>query len=388
MTNFAFSLVQTRLLVQQRHQSFSHSIRCRRRPQPAPQATPPSISNRIHSIFQVESFSFQTDLRFDVISLFVSASTLSQQQQTSNKIKVNNSSPSSGLLSSASVTPGAGSQPPNFAAAVVQQVNGHVPSLSDLPANGLGHNTNNFNSRSEPASADGLPSLKSMAQDALSPEQQEQLKVNSKQQQQHQLLPQHLFPKESRLVSNSSLGVSTNTNGGGPSSNTGSPSSNSNQASNSSPSSSANCTEAQIPPLLGVAPLGPVPHNKETRFQYQMLEAAFHHMPHPSDSERLRPYLPRNPCTTPPHYPQLPPPGADNIEFFQRLSTETLFFIFYYMEGTKAQYLAAKALKKQSWRFHTKYMMWFQRHEEPKIINDEFEQVSPYPMEWPGHAYV
>ena len=60
---------------------------------------------------------------------------------------------------------------------------------------------------------------------------------------------------------------------------------------------------------------------------------------------------------------------------FQRLSTETLFFIFYYMEGTKAQYLAAKALKKQSWRFHTKYMMWFQRHEEPKMINDEYEQV-------------
>ena len=61
--------------------------------------------------------------------------------------------------------------------------------------------------------------------------------------------------------------------------------------------------------------------------------------------------------------------------FYFRLSTETLFFIFYYMEGTKAQYLAAKALKKQSWRFHTKYMMWFQRHEEPKIINDEYEQV-------------
>jgi CCR4-NOT transcription complex subunit 3 len=47
------------------------------------------------------------------------------------------------------------------------------------------------------------------------------------------------------------------------------------------------------------------------------------------------------------------------------------------MEGTKAQYLAARALKKQSWRFHTKYMMWFQRHEEPKIINDEYEQVRP-----------
>lgn len=46
------------------------------------------------------------------------------------------------------------------------------------------------------------------------------------------------------------------------------------------------------------------------------------------------------------------------------------------MEGSKAQYLAAKALKKQSWRFHTKYMMWFQRHEEPKLINEEYEQVN------------
>lgn len=45
------------------------------------------------------------------------------------------------------------------------------------------------------------------------------------------------------------------------------------------------------------------------------------------------------------------------------------------LQGTKAQYLAAKALKKQSWRFHTKYMMWFQRHEEPKTITEDFEQV-------------
>lgn len=51
-------------------------------------------------------------------------------------------------------------------------------------------------------------------------------------------------------------------------------------------------------------------------------------------------------------------------------------FFFSSLQGTKAQYLAAKALKKQSWRFHTKYMMWFQRHEEPKTITDEFEQVS------------
>lgn len=131
--------------------------------------------------------------------------------------------------------------------------------------------------------------------------------------------------------------------------------------------------EAHIPPLLGVAPLGSAPLSKECYYHLHMLEAASMHMAHPSDSERLRPYTPRNPCHVPSFYPQSLP-HCDTIEFFQRLPTEALFFVFYYMEGTKAQYLAAKALKKQSWRFHTKYMMWFQRHEEPKTITDEYEQ--------------
>uniref|UniRef100_A0AAR2IZD8 CCR4-NOT transcription complex subunit 3 n=1 Tax=Pygocentrus nattereri TaxID=42514 RepID=A0AAR2IZD8_PYGNA len=133
-------------------------------------------------------------------------------------------------------------------------------------------------------------------------------------------------------------------------------------------------SEVNIPPSLGVCPLGPVPLSKEQLYQQAMQESAWTHMPHPSDSERIRQYLMRNPCPTLPFHHQVPPPHSDSVEFYQRLSTETLFFIFYYLEGTKAQYLAAKALKKQSWRFHTKYMMWFQRHEEPKTITDEFEQ--------------
>uniref|UniRef100_A0A8C9XSC2 CCR4-NOT transcription complex subunit 3 n=1 Tax=Sander lucioperca TaxID=283035 RepID=A0A8C9XSC2_SANLU len=133
-------------------------------------------------------------------------------------------------------------------------------------------------------------------------------------------------------------------------------------------------SEVSIPPSLGVCPLGPVPLSKDQLYQQAMEEAAWTHMPHPSDSERIRQYLMRNPCPTLPFHHQVPPPHSDTVEFYQRLSTETLFFIFYYLEGTKAQYLAAKALKKQSWRFHTKYMMWFQRHEEPKTITDEFEQ--------------
>uniref|UniRef100_A0A8C2GQF7 CCR4-NOT transcription complex subunit 3 n=1 Tax=Cyprinus carpio TaxID=7962 RepID=A0A8C2GQF7_CYPCA len=133
-------------------------------------------------------------------------------------------------------------------------------------------------------------------------------------------------------------------------------------------------SEVNLPPSLGACPLGPTPLSKEQLYQQAMEEAAWTHMPHPSDSERIRQYLMRNPCPTPPFHHQMPPHHSDSIEFYQRLSTETLFFIFYYLEGTKAQYLSAKALKKQSWRFHTKYMMWFQRHEEPKTITDEFEQ--------------
>ena len=143
----------------------------------------------------------------------------------------------------------------------------------------------------------------------------------------------------------------------------------------STPQPSKPMGEAMVPPILGVAPLGMISLNSDEETQLKRLQAAYAHMPHQADNERLRIHFPRHPVQTPKYYPQVPPPLSDTIEYYQRLSTETLFFIFYYMEGTKAQYLAAKALKKQSWRFHTKHMMWFQRHEEPKAITDEFEQV-------------
>ena len=45
---------------------------------------------------------------------------------------------------------------------------------------------------------------------------------------------------------------------------------------------------AHLQPLLGVAPLGPVPLNKEKVYQLALVEPAFHHLPFPSDSERVR----------------------------------------------------------------------------------------------------
>jgi len=132
--------------------------------------------------------------------------------------------------------------------------------------------------------------------------------------------------------------------------------------------------EVRLQPVHGVAPLGPVLLTQERVYQLKMLDASFHHLPQRQDSERMRPYISRSAVPIASYHHHQPPPNIDSLEFFQRLSTETLFFIFYYQEGTRAQYLAAKALKKQSWRFHTKYMMWFQRHEEPKRITDEFEE--------------
>ncbi|KAA8516252.1 hypothetical protein F0562_016545 [Nyssa sinensis] len=114
-------------------------------------------------------------------------------------------------------------------------------------------------------------------------------------------------------------------------------------------------------------------------YNLQMLEAAYYKLPQPKDSERAKSYTPRHPAVTPPSYPQVQAPIVNNPAFWERLGadnygTDTLFFAFYYQQNTYQQYLAAKELKKQSWRYHRKYNTWFQRHEEPKVTTDEFEQ--------------
>ncbi|XP_042033142.1 general negative regulator of transcription subunit 3-like isoform X3 [Salvia splendens] len=114
-------------------------------------------------------------------------------------------------------------------------------------------------------------------------------------------------------------------------------------------------------------------------YNLQMLEAAYYRLPQPKDSERAKTYTPRHPAATPPSYPQVQAPMVNNPAFWERLGadtygTDTLFFSFYYQQNTYQQYLAARELKKQSWRYHRKYNTWFQRHEEPKVATDDFEQ--------------
>ncbi|CAN6291887.1 unnamed protein product [Urochloa humidicola] len=116
-------------------------------------------------------------------------------------------------------------------------------------------------------------------------------------------------------------------------------------------------------------------------YNLQMLEAAFHKLPQPKDSERAKNYVPRHPTVTPASYPQIQAPIVSNPTFWERigsdtLATDMLFFAFYYQQNTYHQYLAARELKKQSWRFHRRYNTWFQRHVEPQVTTDEYERGS------------
>ncbi|KAJ5115813.1 hypothetical protein N7456_000161 [Penicillium angulare] len=108
----------------------------------------------------------------------------------------------------------------------------------------------------------------------------------------------------------------------------------------------------------------------------RLLATSLQHCPDPTDAEKPRHYKPQNPYNTPLYYPQEPLSIFDDPRLYEtgRIDTDTLFYLFYYRQGTYQQYLAAKALKNQSWRFHKQYQTWFQRHEEPKNITEEFEQ--------------
>lgn len=92
------------------------------------------------------------------------------------------------------------------------------------------------------------------------------------------------------------------------------------------------------------------------------------------DAEKPRHYRPDQKYLTPRYYPQEPFMTIDEPSLYSKIDTDTLFYIFYYRQNTYQQYMAAKSLKSQSWRFHKQYQTWFQRHEEPKTITEEYEQ--------------
>ncbi|PSR73573.1 hypothetical protein PHLCEN_2v10492 [Hermanssonia centrifuga] len=127
------------------------------------------------------------------------------------------------------------------------------------------------------------------------------------------------------------------------------------------------------------------PHRMSNLDQvHKLLEGSYSSMPQPQDTEKPKYYVPKNPIQSPTYYPQTPNPVLNTAGIFSQLDVETLFYVFYFHPGTYQQYLAAKELKRQSWRFHVKYLTWFQRHSEPQAITEEYEQGVYVYFDWEG----
>eukprot|EP00808_Paulinella_micropora_P013683 g55327.t1 len=113
---------------------------------------------------------------------------------------------------------------------------------------------------------------------------------------------------------------------------------------------------------------------EELSYTLKLIMPSRQHLPLPSDTARQTQYVPRNPYHTPPSFPTTVAPVFDDPLIFERFSTDTLFFIFYFQQGTQHQYLAARELKKQSWRYHKDFLTWFQRHDDPQLTTEEYEK--------------
>lgn len=131
----------------------------------------------------------------------------------------------------------------------------------------------------------------------------------------------------------------------------------------------------------------PTPLSQDLVSSLNMLNCSMSMLPQQSASSANNPavgviggdrskFVPRTPFACHPSFPTTQPASSiiENPKLFERLSYDTLFLAFYYQQGSYQQYLAAKQLKKHSWRYHRKYLTWFQRHEEPKSTTDEYEE--------------
>lgn len=116
------------------------------------------------------------------------------------------------------------------------------------------------------------------------------------------------------------------------------------------------------------------PLTEEQRQILRMIDESFHFVPESRDSDKTNRYVPRNVYPTPASFPSAPASLFEKAAVFERLDVDTLFFIFYYQQGSYQQYLAARELKRRTWGYHKKYKTWFKRHEEPQVTGEDYEQ--------------
>ncbi|KAE9045599.1 General negative regulator of transcription subunit 3 [Phytophthora rubi] len=113
---------------------------------------------------------------------------------------------------------------------------------------------------------------------------------------------------------------------------------------------------------------------EEQKQVLRLIDESFHFIPESRDSEKANRYVPRNLYPTPASFPATPSTLFSSAPLFEKLDVDTLFFIFYYQQGSYQQYLAARELKRRTWGYHKKYKTWFKRHEEPQVTGEDYEQ--------------
>lgn len=127
-------------------------------------------------------------------------------------------------------------------------------------------------------------------------------------------------------------------------------------------------------------PPPPPPSQAAAHGRLGVLEQSYQTRALCQDFVRARPYAPSNPYV---HsvagrsvFPECAP-NADEAELMRKLPIDAIVFMFYYREGTYAQFLASQELKRQSWRFHKKFGVWFKRVDGGvKAVNPAFEYGS------------
>ena len=105
-----------------------------------------------------------------------------------------------------------------------------------------------------------------------------------------------------------------------------------------------------------------------------LLSTSYFHKQQPQDSGSVAPTNPvpmqRRAVQFPTLQMQVQPSTYGNFE------EDTLFFIFYYQQGTPEQLLAAKELKRRDWIYHVEFSLWFQHYGPPKLVTAEKEEGS------------
>lgn len=62
-----------------------------------------------------------------------------------------------------------------------------------------------------------------------------------------------------------------------------------------------------------------------------------------------------------------------DLSVIPKMPKELQFFMFYFHKGETEQYLAAKELMKNSWRFYKKFSIWLRRNANPTFDGADYE---------------